>query len=112
MGISVLGTAIAFIRAQDFLVHYLVLLGITIPPVAAIYIVNILWIRGGHCDAKDLQHETTVDIRAFITWILAIAVGYSSHIGAITLTGVASLDSITAATVFYSILNIKYFRKN
>lgn len=112
MAIGVLGTAIAFMRAQDFFVHYLVLLGITIPPVAAIYIVNILWVRGGHCDAKDLLREPAIELRAFIVWIVAVTVGYSSHIGAPSITGVAGLDSIIVAFLLYSTLTIKSFRRS
>jgi cytosine permease len=109
IAIGVLGTAIAFFEAQDFFVKFLILLGITIPPVAAIYILNIMWVRRGQCDIDILEKEPAVDIRAFMSWALAIGVGYFSHIGWLKLTGVAGLDSIVVASVAYLLLNIQVF---
>lgn len=112
IAVGAMGTVIALTTAQDFFVTYLIILGITIPPIAAIYILNILWVRRGNCDNKLLAKEPAIDARAFITWIVASTIGYFSHFGELNLIGAASLDSVFSAFLCYAILNIRYLKWN
>jgi cytosine permease len=108
IGLGILGTAIAFSGAENYIIEYLVLLGISVPPVAAIFALNILWIRKGICDEASLIMEPVVDKIAFISWGLALVVGYGSHIEIFSLTNVAGLDSCLAAFFIYPLLKFVF----
>lgn len=99
--VGIVGTLIALIDAQDFFVNYLILLGISIPPIASIYIIEILYRRKGVCKASDLDSAPPINYMAFLVWVTAIGFGFFSHQGFIAFTGVAGLDSIAAATFLY-----------
>jgi cytosine permease len=104
VAVGVIGTALAFLHVQDYLVNYLILLGIAIPPIGSIYIVDVLFVRRGHCDDSALEREPGVDIRAFIAWLMATAVGYFSSENIFTILGIASMDTILVASIVYGAL--------
>ncbi len=70
------GTALGYVMVQEAIVDYLVLLGITIPPIGAIYIVEATFVRRFRMDMEDLDDEPPFNFRAFGAWIGAIAMGY------------------------------------
>lgn len=102
--VGVMGTALAFLQVQDYLVSYLILLGIAIPPIGSIYIVDVLFVRRGYCDESALDREPGVDIRAFIAWFVATATGYLASENIFTILGVASMDTILVASIVYGAL--------
>ena len=112
IAIGIIGTAIAFVRAQEFLVSFLILLGVTVPPIAAIYIANVLFVRKGECNEEDLYKEPAIKADAFIAWLLAIGMGYLAHIGQATISGVAGIDSILLAFIVYLLINCRKIINN
>ena len=102
--VGVIGTAIAFLQVQDYLVNYLILLGIAIPPIGSIYIVDVLFVRRGYCDDSALDREPGVDIRAFIAWFIASTAGYLASENIFTILGIASMDTILVASIVYAAL--------
>ena len=100
---GVVGTALALTRVDEYLVAYLLLLGITIPPIASIYAVETLLFRS-RFDEAARQERPLVVFRAFIAWALAIAAGYMAHQGVFSLTKVAALDSILVAATLAAAL--------
>jgi len=102
--VGVIGTAIAFLQVQDYLVNYLILLGIAIPPIGSIYIVDVLFVRRGYCDDNALDREPGVDIRAFIAWFIASTAGYLASENIFTILGIASMDTILVASIVYAAL--------
>lgn len=102
--VGVIGTAIAFLQVQDYLVNYLILLGIAIPPIGSIYIVDVLFVRRGYCDDSALDREPGIDIKAFIAWFIASAAGYLASENIFTILGIASMDTILIASIVYAAL--------
>lgn len=96
VGVGTLGTLLALAGAGDYLIQYLVLLGITIPPISSIYVVETLFFRD-RFDEVELNRRPRVLLRALGCWLAAVAVGASSHYGLFSLTTVAALDSIVVA---------------
>ena len=96
IGIGVIGTALAFARAQDYLTQYLVLLGITIPPISSIYVIEALIFRR-RFDEAALSGRPRIVYSAFVAWILAIVVGFLTLRGVWSITKIAALDSILVA---------------
>ena len=106
IAIGIIGTAIAFSHATDYLIKYLILLGITIPPIASIYVVDSLVLRREHNEAS-LQDEPAIDIAAFIAWALAILVGYLASKNIFSITNFAAIDSIVVSGLVF--LGLKSF---
>lgn len=98
VGVGTLGTLLALAGAGDYLIEYLVLLGITIPPISSIYLVDTLLFRK-RFDDVELSKRPRLALKALVTWIAAVSVGACSHFGLFTLTTVAALDSIVVAGV-------------
>lgn len=98
VGVGALGTLLALAGAGDYLIQYLVLLGITIPPISSIYLVDTLLFRK-RFDEVELSKRPRLSLKALATWAAAVSVGACSHFGLFTLTTVAALDSIVVAAV-------------
>ena len=96
VGVGTLGTLLALAGAGDYLIQYLVLLGITIPPISSIYVIETLVFRN-RFDEAELNQRPRVLLRALACWLAAVAVGASSHFGLFSLTTIAALDSIVVA---------------
>ena len=96
-----LGYIIAILGISDHLIPFLILLGVAIPPIGAIYVVNFFIFNSGLYTPSLLSNSSLVCYRAFTAWGLASLVAYLSANGWISLTGIASIDSIFVATFVY-----------
>ena len=85
-------------RVDEYLVAYLLLLGITIPPISSIYAVETLLFRT-RFDETARGERPLVVYRSMLAWLLAIFAGYMAQEGIFSLTNVAALDSILVAAV-------------
>ena len=99
--IGVLGTAIAFVDVQKYLIDFLILLGISIPPIGAIYCLNF-WLNKKNPSMNAIVKNNHWS--AIYAWLGGCLLGWLSYQGYITITQVASLDSIVFSSVFYLIL--------
>lgn len=102
--VGALGTLLALFRVGDYLIDYLILLGISIPPISSIYIVEALLLRSAF-DADALANRPRLVLRALSAWAAAVCVGYLAHRGWLTLTTVAALDSILVAALVSFVLH-------
>lgn len=118
IAIGILGTALAFMPAQAYLINFLVLLGVVIPPIGAVYIIESFFFRRFDMDINGLENETPFRWQAFVAWISGGVVGYlaaGNLIGGLGfggITGIASIDSLIASSVLYSVLSIGRFSKS
>lgn len=106
MTLGVIGTAVAFSGAENYIIEYLLILGVSVPPVAAIFTMNILWIRRKTCEDISIDSLPSIDVIAFIAWAIALTMGYLSYIEIFSITDVAGLDSCLVAFVAYPVLKI------
>ena len=105
LAIGIAGTALAFMYSDDYLIPFLVLLGVTVPPIAGIYVLDVILIRRCGDGADLMTAEPGINVNAFIAWGIAVLVGYLAEAERFSITGIASLDSILTATILYSGLN-------
>ena len=108
LAVGVTGTAIAFMYSENYFITFLVLLGITIPPVASIYVLDVILIRRGECGIDVLAEEQAVNKNAFIAWGIAVMIGYLADAGLFSISGIATMDSILIATIVYCSLNVNH----
>ena len=100
---GIVGTAIAFVPAQSYLINFLVVLGVVIPPIGAIYLVEAVLVRRFNFDLDILATENRFDMAALGAWAAGSAFGFFSQNGAAAITAIASIDSLIVATGLYSL---------
>ncbi len=110
IGIGVVGTALALANVQDFLTQYLILLGISIPPIASIFAADALLFRSDYSDHAQVQLPA-FRWPAMIGWVAGIAAGASSYSGGLSLTTSPALDSIAVSLVVFMVLNVLISRE-
>lgn len=99
--ITILGTVLAFLEINNYLIAYLLLLGIAIPPIASIYVLETLIFRKSVCNVETLPDEPSINVNAFIAWLAGIAIGVSTQNQIFSLTSIAAIDTIIVSTVCY-----------
>jgi len=102
--IGILGTAIAFTDVQSYFIEFLILLGIAIPPVGAIYCLNFWFNSKKSSENNRIKNNHWSAIYA---WLSGCIIGWLSSNGYFSITQVASLDSILLSSTIYVI-----FRKS
>ena len=102
VAIGVAGTLLAYVMVQEAIVDYLVLLGITIPPIGAVYIVEAIFVRRFRMDLDGLDGEPPFNVRALGAWLGGIAVGFCSDRDLMGIAGIASIDSLIVACALYA----------
>ena len=107
LAIGIAGTALAFMYSDDYLIPFLVLLGVTVPPIAGIYVLDVILIRRCGDGADLMTAQPGINVNAFIAWGVAVLAGYLAEAERFSITGIASLDSILTATILYSGLNFR-----
>lgn len=108
LGIGIVGTIMALFNVEQFFIGFLVLLGVAIPPIAAIYVLDMAIVRRGVYDEQSLKDDPAIDIAAFTAWGLGILIGYLGSRDILSLTGIASLDSILISSVSYAVLKSRH----
>ena len=103
IAIGIIGTILALFRVDQFLTGYLILLGITVPPISSIYIVDALVFRN-RFDSDALKEQPPIVFRAVLAWSIAVLVGYLAYIEIFTVTTIAAIDSILVAGLLSFVL--------
>ncbi|HOP19036.1 MAG TPA: cytosine permease, partial [Amphiplicatus sp.] len=99
---GILGIVVALSGIIDFFVPFLISLGVLIPPIAAIYVVDFLFVVRRRYDLKDIDTRPAFRWQAFVSWIAGSAVGFATAKGLLTLTTISACDAlIVSGGVFY-----------
>jgi cytosine permease len=88
-----LGSLLAVVGIIDQYVSFLLLLGVIIPPIAAVYVIDAL---------RSRVSTGAVHWPAILTWFAAAAIALLANAGFFTLTTVPALDATFAATAIYA----------
>jgi cytosine permease len=96
------GTAMAVSGILDHFIPFLILLSITIPPIAGIYVADFFFVRRGRYDVEDLVCNAPYSVPAFTAWILATTFARLTSKGILTATGISALDAVIVAFGAYA----------
>jgi cytosine permease len=99
--VGVIGTSLALVQAQSYLIGFLVILGLTIPPIGAIYCAEIVIARRQGCIIEDLEYEPAVRVMAFVSWVVGTFVGYLSQNDVVDITSIPSLDALLVSSILF-----------
>lgn len=101
---AVAGGALAVGGIIDSFVPFLLLLGVIIPPIAAIYVIdNFTLFRRGY-SSRNLVSAAAFRWRAMVTWLVSAAVSLAALYDVFTLTTAPALDATLMATVIYLVV--------
>ena len=104
VGAGCAGILLAVAGISERFIPFLVVLGVSIPPVAGIYVAEFLLLKATIFDAKEIDKLPAINYVAFACWAFGIAVALSARAGILTVTGIAACDSILVSAASYVIL--------
>lgn len=104
VGAGFLGTIIAIIGSVELFIPFLVILSITIPPIAGIYISDYFITEKTSINNSLGPKINNIPVIPFIVWSLAIAVAFSTERELFKLTTIPALDSFLVTCISYPLL--------
>lgn len=107
IAIGIVGAGFAFVPAQTYLIDYLVLLGVAIPPIGAIYVIDSALLRRFQFSIERINEEASFRWPPLLAWAAGIIVGYVSDKTAFQITNIASLDSLFTTTALFVLMERK-----
>ena len=108
--IGVIGTGLAFIPAQSYIVDYLVVLGVTIPPIGAIYIIDAAFIRRFSVPRESSTKDPQIRWTAVASWATAAFTGSATSATNFGIVNIASIDSLMVASLMFAALESRRIR--
>lgn len=105
---GVVGAAFGLAGIINEFVPFLLALGVVIPPIAAIYVIDALGILGNARAADERGAAPAVNWVAIATWLGSIAIVVPIDLYWHSLTGVSTLDDTIVAAIAY--LAVKWFQ--
>lgn len=104
------GIVLALFGVTEWLLPFLVFLGVGIPPIAGVYLADFYVVRRQRYDERALLDSPPIAWRAIASWCAGVALGTAAALGLIRLTGVPSVDAIVTAFGMYSLLSARQAR--
>lgn len=102
-----LGAIFALMGILEAFIPFVLFLGLIIPPIAAIYVIDS-WTRLRDADAaQSLRQLPRFRWYALMTWAASILVGAVAAYGGVTLTTVPALDATLFGAVVYALLVVR-----
>lgn len=102
---SVFGTALAVMGIKDHVTTFFSALGILVPPIAGIYLVDYFVFSHRSYGVELLKARKSINPTAFAAWGLSSLAGYFASEGKINLTNVPALDALFCAGILYFAFN-------
>lgn len=101
---ATIGTVFALLGILDHFIQFLQLLGVIIPPIAAIYVIDAFTMFRDTDAAASLRDLPRVRWEAIGVWLGSLAVILAEHVVGFSLTTVPALDATIIAAVAYSVV--------
>jgi cytosine permease len=101
---GVLGTGVALSGIIDYFIPFLITLGVFMPPVAAVYVVDFYLVAHQRYNMAHLNRVPAFRWQAFLAWGLGSVLGLVTANDLVTVTAIPSCDSFLAAALVYFVL--------
>ena len=99
-----LGTILALAGIMGQFVTWLSILGVTIPPIGAVLIVDFFLFKGSEYKFEKLAGLPAIRLVPILSWAVATAFGFLTHFKVFTFTTAPALDTIIVAAVVHFLL--------
>lgn len=105
IGSGLVGTALALLGLADRFLDFLVLLGLVVPPIAAIYFADYFVLgRTDYTAARAWKLAAMTNLNGLAAATLGALAGCTLYIAKASLTGVPTIEAFTLAAVAYWVL--------
>jgi cytosine permease len=101
VGSGLFATGVALLGLSDRFLDFLVVLGLIVPPVAAVYQVDFFVLRRKDYGSPAMARSGRTNINALIAFGLGAAVGCGLYAAKLSLTGVPTIESYVVAGLTY-----------
>lgn len=98
IGATVVSVLLALLHVERYFIPFLLVLGVSLPPLAAVQCTNALWSLAPGAAAEP-SRSRQVNAPPFVAWGIGIVAGFTSHLSSWTTTGLPAVDSIIASVV-------------
>ncbi|MDA5194239.1 cytosine permease [Govanella unica] len=98
---GVLGVLLAVLGISDYLIPFLTLLGIAIPPIAGIYVADFFLVRRAAYLNYGKAGQAAFRPLAFVAWVAGIGIGSATANYLFSLSGIPAVDSVLTAFTVY-----------
>ena len=102
---GLLGTLLAISGIASYFIDFLIFLGISIPPIAGIYIADYFFVHNRNYEVANLNKQPAIAYPAFIAWLIASVVAWLTTNDFFTLTSIPACDAIVVAFILYLVDN-------
>ena len=98
---GIAGTVLATVGVIEYFTTFLLFLGVAIPPVAGIFVVDYFVVRQQRYDPRTLSEAEPLNRLAFAAWAAASTIGSLTANNSFHLTGIPACDAIVCSMAFY-----------
>lgn len=98
---GIVGTIAAVVGIADFLIEFLIVLGLLVPPIAGVYLCNFFILGRTNFSEADLEGRPALKVNALIAGIGSGLVATWMYFSNASLTSIAPLDSLLISVVVY-----------
>ena len=104
---GVVGTIIALFGIADYLIDFLIVLGLLVPPIAGIYLCDFFILHRTDFSASRLKHRPVIRPSAVVVGIGSGVVATWMYFADASLTSIGSLDSLLISVFAYLALELR-----
>ena len=105
---GICGTTFALLGIIDSFIPFLLFLGVIIPPIAAIFVIDGFFLFRGADAAESIQSLPWMRWPAVGTWIASVAIVLAANWAGLSLTGVPMFDAtVFAALLYFAVLQLE-----
>lgn len=102
IGCGVVGTLMALLGFGDRLIDFLVLLGLIVPPIAAVYLTDFFVLsRCDYAAQEHLEHRGATNVSGIVACAGGASLGMGLYFTKASLTGVPTIESFVSAALIY-----------
>ena len=98
---GIVGTAAAMIGVADFLIEFLIIMGLLVPPIAGVYLCDFFLLGRTDFSAESFANRPAFKVNALLVGIGAGLISTWMYFAGWSLTTLAPLDSLLIAVVAY-----------
>jgi cytosine permease len=102
---GLLGTLSGSLGIMDVFLSYLVILGVSIPPIVGIYVTDFFLVKQRDYNPEALASSPYIGWTAFASWAIGFAFAFAASNELIRLTGIPACDSALVAAGTYFALS-------
>jgi len=103
IGVGIVGSAIAMIGVADRLIEFMVVQGLIVPPIAAVYLTDVLWLGRDRVFEADIYASAVTNVNALVASSSGALIGLYMYYAHCSVTGVPTIESFVIAGLTYAL---------